>query len=423
MQGVEFDYQSALQMGLVAQIVENMASRVLLDVRAGKVGLAASDDRVYDLIQGLPQFGDGQGNFSPEMFAAVLEANGLAERVFVRNVADGIVRELLTGAMSAGLSGDFVAEAKWRLERESRVIDLITIDERAGLVPAPSDEDLRALYEESAGEFSEPEYRRLSYVLISPADAARVKKKASLDRAASYRAMVEIAENMIDEVSGGASLAEAAAAFGVKSARVVEVSAEGLSRDAKKISDPHMTRKNLDIAFFALDEGETSDALDAGEGVLLMRADRVFPARPKAFEKVRADLVKSWEGRQRRQIVSVKIDRLGIMLADGRPAAEAVLAVDGSARFEPNVRIGRNGGPGVPSALALMAFEASEGGRFTLGNQIGVVRKITLGSLEKGAEWEKFREREAKNFAMSVIDDYVKWLARKYKVENNLILN
>lgn len=417
MGGAQFNYQQALEIGLIGQIVDNMIVRVLLDLRAADVGLAVSNEKIYEIISTTSQFMDEKKNFSPETFAYVLEANNLTERDFVKSVAEGVLREMLAGAIVGEVSAEAWAEIPYRLKYESRTVDLITINPLSEKVAgAPSDEALREIYAREAERFSEPEYRTLSYALITPEDAARVKKIAKLDPAAAYRAMVETAENIIDEVAGGDTLIAAAKEVGVKSALLPEITVEGVQRNGAKLADSNVSQKMLDIAFFSLDEGGVSDVIEAKNGVLLVSAAKVSAARPKPFETVKPELVSLWKAERQRESAAKKTLELARLIGEGKSASEAVMTVDKSAQFQPNLRVSRTDAKVAPALLSLI-FDTDAGAQFSYGHNVGVVKKIALGGAEGKEDFARYKDSAKKSFSLAILDDYTSWLGRKYSVK------
>ena len=51
-----FNYKQALQMGLLEQIIDNMAYRISLDIEAKENGILVSDDKIYEIIQNTKEF-------------------------------------------------------------------------------------------------------------------------------------------------------------------------------------------------------------------------------------------------------------------------------------------------------------------------------------------------------------------------------
>ena len=69
MGNINFNYQQAISMGLLEQVINNMTYRLLLDAEAKNQGIYVSNNKIYEIIKNTKEFQDKDGNFSAEQFA------------------------------------------------------------------------------------------------------------------------------------------------------------------------------------------------------------------------------------------------------------------------------------------------------------------------------------------------------------------
>ncbi|MGN0929014.1 MAG: peptidylprolyl isomerase [Alphaproteobacteria bacterium] len=422
---INFNYKQAVQMGLLDQVINNMIYRFLLDAEAKNQGIYVTDEKIYEIIQNTKEFQDEKGNFSPEKFAYILEANNVSEKTFVDEIANSIAREILVNAIVSNIDPTGIAEILYKQKNEERIIDVVSFKVANEKITSTSkDEELKELYQLNISKFSQPEYRKISYIIISANDASKYKNIKSDDTDKIYKTMVEIGENIIDEINGGANITETAKTFNVKKVDLPDLNVDGLKRDGKLFKDSIFTQKYRDIAFFALDENGISDVLDNGDNVMLIFVEKVFEPRPKAFETVKSELSKMWYENMKISQASIKVNEILANLNKGEKFSTAVINVDKSANTSLNTKTGRFNNSFDANFLTKVFSEDLNKPFITKSPDVyyvAVVRGVILPSItEKDkAEFEKFKTSEQKNISENIFDDYMSYLYNKYGVKRN----
>lgn len=418
-----FNYKQALQMGLLEQIIDNMAYRILLDIEAKENGILVSDDKIYEIIQNTKEFQDDKGNFSPEKFAYILDSNKISETKFVEETANEIARQILINALTSNIDNSLVSEILYKNKNEKRVFDVVSFKvENESITKTPKDTELKEIYDINVNKFQQPEFRKISYITITPEMARKFKdiKKGDDDRI--YKTMIEMGENVIDEINGGAKIDEIVKTFGISKTMLPDLNVEGKKRDGSVFKDKTFTQKYRDIAFFALDENGISDILDSGENVMLVFVEAVYPPKPKTFENVKSELKKTWNKNMQVAQASDKTNNILKNLENGEKFNSAVKKVDAKANAILNTKTGRFNN--LYSADFLTKLFASEKNKpFILKSDniyyVAVVRDIVTPEITDKLDFEKFKEQEKQNFATIVVDDYLNYLYKKHGVKRN----
>jgi peptidyl-prolyl cis-trans isomerase D len=423
MGGIGFDYRQAVQMGLLDQVVNNLIYRILLDKEAKEEGILVSDEKIYSIIQGTPEFQDENKNFSPEKFAYVLDANGITERALVDEVANSVARDILVNTVTSHMDASDIAAIAYRHRNETRSADVLALkisDEKTA--EAPGADELKALYEKNIAKFQEREYRRISYITIDAATARKYRDIGPNDSDKAYRTMLEIGENIIDEITGGASSDEAAKGFAAKKTTLPEMDSEGRTRAGAEIKDPAFSPKLRDIAFFALDENGVSDPEDAGDAVILVLVEKVHPAKPKDIEAVKGELAALWKSEKQAAMAAGKASEILAKLEAGATFNKSAAEAGRTAVPELNVKTGRFNNAYPPDFLNKL-FVAEKNKPFMMRADdtyyVAAVRSVTLPEITDKADFEKFRAAEEKNLAANILDEYIAYLYRKYGVKRN----
>ena len=345
MKGITFDYAQAVRMGFLDQVVGNIVWIRLLDAEASRTGILYSERDVVDQVKKHKDFTDDKGNFSPEIFARVLELGGETEANYIRQIGLDMTRRLLMGTIAGGVSPSYLANVEARLAAGTRMLDVAILNpasEKAA--DKPSEDDLKSLYESERTRFMEPERRALSLITVTPAVA-----RPGEDR---YKAMLEVAENIIDEKNGGAATDVVARAFKVDVKTLPPMTADG--------RDPAISPRLRDIGFFR-GEGDISEPEDlpGSENLALVVVEKVYPAAPKPFDAVRADLERLWLANRQSELAAAKADLLLGKVSAGTRFAEAVVAFAPDSAFKMNLVLGAEAKTLPPDVVA-RAFSAAK---------------------------------------------------------------
>src|SRR5690606_40435059 len=85
------------------------------------------------------------------------------------------LRRQITGTVSAGIEPPkLMVDALMRFQNEQRSIDYIKLDAaQAGTIDPPSPETLAAYFEDHKAQFRAPEYRKISFAMITPEDIVK----------------------------------------------------------------------------------------------------------------------------------------------------------------------------------------------------------------------------------------------------------
>ena len=374
--GNQLTEEQAVQIGLLDTALDRIITEAVLDGEANRRSVGISIDAIRQQIESDPLFSDGIGGFDEFRFRQVIAQAGLTEAGYIAFAQRALARALIIDTATAGvrpptsLVGQFATRREERRSAEILVIPRDTLPEPA----APSDAEIAAYYETNTESFLSPEFRRLTYVSVNPADIVPQVRVDDAEIRSTYdanpSALVPPARRKVVNIVVGDRDAAASVSAAIKGGMSPEEAASQAGSQAAALG--WQTRDQmlpaLSEAAFSLGAGDVSDPVESplGVHVLVIEEAEDFPI--PSFEEARAAI-------SARLAESIAVDRLvGIVnamddaIAGGATIEEAAEAESLSARtIEAIARTGAgpDGSPAVspslPPGFLETAFDTREG--------------------------------------------------------------
>lgn len=295
--GVPVTREQAQQFGVDNRVLSQLAAGAVLDEQAREMRLGLSRDRLAAMTAEDPAFQGADGRFDRNQFDFVLRQIGMRPEDYLKNREQAAVRQQIIEAVSDGMtSPDAFLRAVSLYQGEDRTVDYIVLS-RSLVEPIeePARDILEAYFEENKANYAAPEYRRISYVKLEPADitdpaaiqpeevqryyeenAARFTSPEQRKIEQLVFADAATAQAAVDKIRGGATFEEIVAEQGKTMGDVVLGT---FSKD--DVADPAIAE-----AAFALTEGDVSDVVDGAFGSLLVRVPEIQPAKVQPLSEV-----------------------------------------------------------------------------------------------------------------------------------------
>jgi len=335
----------AHQYGLDRQVLSRLVGEAALDDQARKLGLAVSDESIRKAIVNDDNFKGMTGQFDRQVFDAFLRDEGFTEKSYMRQQRGVQSRREIVDTLSSGLRlPKALLEDIHHYQTETRSVDYILIpNAAAGLLAAPSQEELKKFFQDNKALYGIPEYRSLVILTVTPASIAKPDDISDAD-----------ALNRYEEVKNER--------FGAPEKRTVEqilYSSEAEAKEARAKLDAGKTfddllkeknltpkdaslgtvtrgaliDKNVADAAFSLKEGEVSAPVKAQFGTVLVRVNKIVGSTVKPYSEVASEL-KHEIALQRAQ---KDITRLHDTIEDQRTSGKSLTEAAQSAGIEPRV--------------------------------------------------------------------------------------
>ncbi len=404
--GQAVSFASLRTRGIDEQVLAGLVARAALSFEAAEMGISVGDAEVARQIQQVSAFQGTAGEFDRNTYEFVLTQQGATPREFEEDTREDVARALLQTAVIGGLTPPQIfAEAIVAYQGETRDFSRVTIT-RTDLPegePEPSEDDLRAYYEEFPDRFTRPETRVITYAWITPSD---IMDTVEIDEVA-LRALYEsrIAdyvqpERRLLERLGFGSMEEAQAAFDAIAAGETDFETLVADRDLslEDVDMGEVARDGLSPAaaemIFADTESEIIGPVESRIGPAIFRVNAVLESSEVTFDDARDDLsAELAEEGARREIDALRED-IDDLLAEGatlEELADSTAMVLGTIDYTEASEEGIAGYDGFRAVAATVVegdfpelVDLSDGGLFAL--RLDAIVPPTLPPLEEITE-------------------------------------
>jgi peptidyl-prolyl cis-trans isomerase C len=244
----QMDPQQVASMGgaMRKQAIENMISRILLEKAADKEGVTVSPDQVA------ARMGEIKKSFPTEQaFTDRIATMGMTPAELEQEITTGIKFESL-------------------------------LAKHTGEVKPPTDDEIKAFYEQNRAQFQQPERVRASHILV------KVEKEDTDTQKAEKRAK---AENLLAQLKAGADFAKTAAENS-------DCPSKQQGGDLGYFGKGQMVPP-FEAAAFALKVGQMSDIVQTDFGYHIIKVAEHQAAKEVSLDEAKPRIVSYLEGQQR----------------------------------------------------------------------------------------------------------------------------
>jgi peptidyl-prolyl cis-trans isomerase D len=329
-----FTNEEARQVGLDRSILQQLLNEAAVDDETRRLGLDISDDALRHIITSNQNFQDKSGAFDPARFAGALRDMDMSERGFVSELRKQVLRQFIVGALATGAAapkGEVKAEAD--TQGQTRSVDYLLLPaSSAGDIPAPSEDALKAFYNDRKSSYRAPEYRGMDILALEPATIANPAEVSDADAEAAYQKVAgkdpkfgspekRDLQQILFPNQGDADAAEAKLKAGASFDDLIKE--RGVKAEDTEIGETTkdvMLDKDEAGAVFALPQGGVSGVLKSQFGPVIVRVKGITPSTVKPYAEV-ADEVKRQVSASR---AGDKIEALHDKIEDARVSGKSL---------------------------------------------------------------------------------------------------
>jgi len=336
-----FTNEQARAIGLDREVLQRLLSQAALDDTTHRLGLGVSDNAVRSMITTNPAFHNKEGQFDPQMFASVLRDNDLNERMFVGDLRKTALRQFIVAALTAGVTApkaEIAAEANY--DGQTRSADYFVLPvAAAGEIQPPTDEALKAFFNDRKGAYRAPEFRSAEVVSLSPEDLATPADVSDADAEAAYAKLAgkdprygaPEKRTLQQILFPNEADAEAAAAKLKTGARFEDI----LKDRSMKAEDADIGETTKDAmpdtaeadAVFALPEGGVSGVLKTPFGSAIIRVKAITASTVKPYAEVAGEIKRQVSASHAGDKVQALHDKIEDLRVSGKSLPDAAKAV------------------------------------------------------------------------------------------------
>lgn len=288
--------------GLDVQTLGRLIAETALDVEAGSLGLAISDETIADALRNDPNLKDSTGAFSRDRFDEVLRDMGLSERGFVAEQRKAYLRQQIVASLADGLMAPkALVEALARFDAQSRNIDYVILPPAAaGEIAAPTPDALQSFFNDRKTSYMAPEYRAINVLGVTPAALAKPGEVTDDEARALYEKVKEArfgaperrklqqivfanqaeADEALTKIRAGAGFDELAKARNLTDKDI----------DLGDVPRSGVFDRAVADAAFALPAAGVTDVVKGQFGPAIVRVTQITPASVKPYDEVASHL-------------------------------------------------------------------------------------------------------------------------------------
>jgi len=333
--GRSLSLQEARAAGLDTRVLERLIGGAAVDTHAKHLGLGISDDALLAQIMKDPSFQDGAGNFSPLAFQAALRNIGMTEAGYLYLLREqSLRRQLLVTVGEVANSPKALIEALNEFNEERRILKYVLVPKSAAeAVGEPTDRDLKTYYENHKAKYTQPEYRKVGLIAVTPDTVKDQLNITEADLEAAYEAKkntlgaperrhvqqialpdMEAAEKAHEKITSGTDFVEVAKELGLSE---TDIDLGTVAR--KDLADPLIAEEAFKLEKDAVSEPITGKL----GGVVLIRVTEIEPGKIPTFEEAKADLEKDMVKERASGAIFDVHDKVEDELAGGSTIEEA----------------------------------------------------------------------------------------------------
>ena len=285
--------------GLDRQVLQQTIAEAALDEDARRMGLGVSDAEVMRMIVTDPNFRGTNGAFDPNRFGQAIRNAGYTEQRYIAEQRKIALRRQIAGSITAGVEpSQTMLDALVRFQTEQRSIDYVKLDAaQAGPIDTPSPEALAAYYEDHKTQFRAPEFRKISFLVMTPDELAKWTEVSDEDARKAFEAekdklataerrqvsqmvfpSMDEAKAAREKIAAGLSFEDLAKERGISAA---DIDLGSVAKSA--IIDPAVAD-----AAFALPSGEVSQPVQGRFGAVLVKVGAIAAGSTPSYESVAA---------------------------------------------------------------------------------------------------------------------------------------
>jgi peptidyl-prolyl cis-trans isomerase D len=333
--GRSLSLQEARALGLDSRVLERLVGGAAVDNHAKQLHLGITDALLLEDIMKDPAFKDALGNFSPAAFQQALYQIGMNEHSYMFSLRErNLRRQILATVGKVAASPTILVEALNKFNGETRTLRYVLVPTSvAGDIPEPTEEDLKRYYENNQSKFTQPEYRKVGILAVTPETVKAQVNITEADLKAAYEASkeqlgkpekrrvqqitfpdVETAKAAKEKLEGGTDFVALAKEQGLTES---DIDLGNVSR--AELADPAIAE-----AAFTLEVDKVSEPITGKLGnVVLLRVTAVEPGSTPTFEEAKADLEKKLLKERGSGAIFDLHDKIEDELASGTTLSEA----------------------------------------------------------------------------------------------------
>lgn len=326
--------EQARAFGFDRQVLQQTIAEAALDEEARRLRLGQSTEETLKTIYNDPNFKGVNGSFDSQRFQGLIRQMGYSEQRFIAEQRRISLRRQIAGSIAAGQEPSKVQlEALARFQNEQRAIEYVKLGAaQAGTIDPPSPEALAAYFEDHKALFRAPEYRKISFVAITPEEIGKWTDVSDEDAKKAFeqrrdkldtperREIQQIVFPNADEATAARNRITSGTSF-------EDIAKErGLGQgdiDLGMIAKSAIADSAIADAAFSLPSGEVSQPALGRFGVALVKVGKIEPGVTASYESAAPQIKRDIANERARTKVGELRDKMEDERGGGASVIEA----------------------------------------------------------------------------------------------------
>jgi peptidyl-prolyl cis-trans isomerase D len=339
-------------------------------------------EAVRDAIMALPNFRDSTGQFSPQVFQAVLSNNGYTEARFAELMRGEVAQRQLMEAITAGAEAPRAEAGPIYTEHfEKRSADMVEFAFAAQPAPpAPTDAELMRWYQNHPFDYSTPAMKRIKAIVLTPQELEKGMSVTQQDLEAEYRQLKsefvtppKRSAQVLTVPDAAKAAALAAQWRGGADWTAMQAAAQrdgGSGVELDDATNAEFPDAALAKAVFADAQNAVSDPVHGTLGWFVVKVVKISPGAARPLDQVKGELTKRILAGRATDLMYDHANKIDDLLGNGTPLDHlpgnlGLVAVSGTLDAKGDTQEGTPApipGPAeLKSAIIADAFKAEPG--------------------------------------------------------------
>ncbi len=297
--GAEVDMKMARQFGLVDRSLNKLVTQRLFDIETAKLGLTVSDDKIMQQVINQSVFQNEIGQFDRNRFRQILLSNGMSEQAYINAIREDMIQKHLVQSVIANVDvPDTLARLLYQHQNEERLAKMVQIPtSRFRDVGTPSETQLQETYEQNTARFQTPEVRSFSYVMLNLKDAldeshvdeeaVRAEYERNIDNYTVPEAR-KLTQVVVDTQAQAQDIYDAYAQTGDLASAIQQAGLEVRPTSLGSVTTDETLPELSEV--FDLEKGALIQPVETDFGWHVVKVEEIIPPVIETFESVKEEL-------------------------------------------------------------------------------------------------------------------------------------
>jgi peptidyl-prolyl cis-trans isomerase D len=325
------DVTSELRQRVGDAVLQRLINEAAMRQEMRRLRIVVPDEAVRAATVAMPAFHDPSGQFSPQVFQAVLANNGLTEARFADLMREDISQRQVLETAAAGAEAPRAEAAPIYTEHfEKRSADMAEFPFAAEPAPpTPIEAELRRWYDNHPFNYSTPAMRRIKLIVLAPSELEKGMTVTDAELQGEYEQLKSEYVTPPKRAAQVLTVPDAAKAAALAAKwragadwTAMQAAAQQAGGSAVALDDAtnaEFPDAALASAVFSATADTVSDPVHGSLGWFVVKVVKITPGAAKPLEAVKGDLTNRILNRRAADLMYDRANKIDDLLGNGTP--------------------------------------------------------------------------------------------------------